>query len=94
MVISYRNGFRIIGDILSIANDFGTQGVNVTQLLRKANLSYNRLVELSRSLISSGLLEERNIDGKHLYIITDKGREYLATYQRFKEFTNSFGLEL
>jgi predicted transcriptional regulator len=94
MVISYRNGFRIIGDILSIANDFGTEGVNITQLLRKANLSYNRLVDLSRSLISSGLLEEKNIDGKRLYIITDKGREYLAIYQRFKEFTNSFGLEL
>ncbi len=94
MVISYRNGFRIVSDILSAANDFGSQGINITQLLRKANLSYNRLVELSRRLISSGLLEEKNIDGKRLYIITDKGKEYLTMYQRFEEFTSSFGLEL
>lgn len=94
MKLSYRNGIRIIGDILFIINDFGSEGINITQLLRKANMSYNRLSQLSRQLITAGLIEEKNEDGKHLYLITQRGREYLDKYQRFKEITNSFGLEL
>ncbi|GIU71147.1 MAG: hypothetical protein KatS3mg003_0626 [Candidatus Nitrosocaldaceae archaeon] len=91
---SYRNGVRIVGDVLRIVNDFGSQGINITQLLRKANLSYNRLSKLSRQLVTAGLIEEKNEDGKHVYLITEKGREYLSMYQRFEEMTNSFGLEL
>ena len=93
-VSSYRNSIKIIGDVLRVVNDFGSQGINITQLLRKANLSYNRLSRLANQLVSVGLLEERNEDGKHLYLITDKGRRYLSAYQQFEELANSFGLEL
>lgn len=94
MVLSYRNGVRIVGDVLRVVDDFGSQGINITQLLRKANISYNRLSKLSKQLVTAGLLEEKNEEGKHLYLITDKGRKYLSMYQQFEELTNSFGLEL
>ncbi len=94
MVISYRNGVRIVGDVLRVVDDFGSQGINITQLLRKANISYNRLSKLSKQLVTAGLIEEKNEGGKHLYLITDKGRKYLSMYQQFEEFTSSFGLEL
>lgn len=94
MVISYRNGIQIVGDVLRIADDFGLQGVNITLLLRKANLSYNRLSKLSQQLRSAGLLEEKAEEGKRLYLITDKGKEYLKTYEQFETLATSFGLEL
>ncbi len=90
----YRNGVKIVGDVLSVTNDFGTQGVNITLLLRKANLSYKRLLKLAGQLTSAGLLEERLEEGKRLYLITERGREYLRTYNEFESLASSFGLEL
>ena len=94
MVMPYRNGIQIVGDVLRITNDFGIEGVNVTLLLRKANLSYKRLSKLSTELMSAGLLEEKSGEGKRLYLITDKGKEYLKTYEQFESMASSFGLEL
>lgn len=94
MVLLYRNSIRIVGDVLRVVDDFGSQGINITQLLRKANLSYNRLSKLSSQLVRAGLIEEKSEEGKHLYLITEKGRQYLRTYQQFEELTSSFGLEL
>lgn len=94
LVIPYRNGIQIVGDILRVTNDFGLQGVNITLLLRKANLSYNRLSKLASQLMSAGLLEERTEEGKRLYLITEKGKEYLRTYDQFESLASSFGLEL
>lgn len=90
----YRNGVRIVGDVLSIASDFGTDGINITLLLRKANLSYNRLVRLATQLTTAGLLEEKLEEGKRVYLITERGKEYLRTYQDFESLASSFGLEL
>ncbi len=92
--MSYRNGVKIVGDVLRITSDFGTAGVNVTLLLRKANLSYNRLLKLATQLTSAGLLEERLEEGKRVYLITERGREYLKTYHEFESLASSFGLEL
>jgi len=90
----YRNGVKIVGDVLNITNDFGVEGVNITLLLRKANLSYNRLAKLARQLTTAGLLEERLEEGKHVYMITERGKEYLKTYAQFESLASSFGLEL
>lgn len=94
MVIPYRNGMQIVGDVLRVTNDFGIEGVNITLLLRKANLSYNRLAKISKQLMSAGLLEEKAEEGKRVYLITDKGKEYLRTYEQFESLASSFGLEL
>lgn len=94
MVVSYRNGMKIVGDVLKITSDSGSSGVNITFLLRKANLSYNRLLKLSSQLTTAGLLEEKSEEGKRIYMITEKGKEYLRTYQQFESFASSFGLEL
>jgi len=90
----YRNGVKIVGDVLNITNDFGLEGVNITLLLRKANLSYNRLAKLARQLTTAGLLEERLEEGKRVYMITERGKEYLKTYAQFESLASSFGLEL
>ena len=93
LVIPYRNGIQIVGDVLSVTNDFGIEGVNITHLLRKANISYIRLSKLAKQLLSAGLLEEKTGEGKHIYLITARGREYLKTYNQFESLASSFGLE-
>jgi predicted transcriptional regulator len=90
----YRNSVKIVGDVLRITDESGTGGVNLTSLLRKANLSYDRLATLAGRLAHAGLINEQLQEGQRIYVITQQGREYLRKYQQFAEVANSFGLEL
>ncbi|MEM2338883.1 MAG: DUF4364 family protein, partial [Nitrososphaerales archaeon] len=76
--------------------DYGNngEGVGVTTLLRKANLSYSRLMKILKELVKSGLLEEIAQDKSSKYRISEKGLEFLEVYSRFEEFAQSFGLRL
>ena len=90
----YRNSVKIIGDVLKIADESGMGGVNLTSLLRKANLSYGRLASVASNLMQAGLMSEEVQEGQRIYHITSKGREYLSRYSQFAELADSFGLKL
>jgi predicted transcriptional regulator len=91
---TYRNSVKIVGDVLQIADESGVVGVNLTSLLRKANLSYGRLVNVASRLMQAGLIDEQVSEGQRIYIITSRGRDYLRRYQQFAEIADSFGLKL
>jgi predicted transcriptional regulator len=90
----YRNSVRIVGDVLRIADESGLTGVNLTSLLRKANLSYGRLSNVATRLMQAGLIDEQVQEGQRIYVITTRGRDYLHKYQQFTEIAGSFGLKL
>ncbi|HZT35540.1 MAG TPA: winged helix-turn-helix domain-containing protein [Nitrososphaera sp.] len=90
----YRNSVRIVGDVLRITEESGMTGVNLTSLLRKANLSYGRLASVASKLMQAGMIDEEVEDGQRIYHITSKGKEYLYRYQQFSEMADSFGLRL
>lgn len=90
----YRNSVKIVGDVLRITDESGLTGVNITALLRKANLSYGRLSAVAGKLVQAGLMSEQVNDGQRIYIITQQGKEYLQRYEQFAEVANSFGLSL
>jgi predicted transcriptional regulator len=92
--MTYRNSVKIVGDVLRITDESGTGGVNLTSLLRKANLSYGRLASVAGKLVQAGLMSEQAQDGQRIYVITPQGREYLRRYQQFAEVADSFGLGL
>lgn len=91
---AYRNSVKIVGDVLRIADESGLSGVNLTSLLRKANLSYGRLASVAVKLMDAGLIDEQLQEGQRIYIITSRGREYLTRYLQFAEVADSFGLKL
>jgi predicted transcriptional regulator len=90
----YRNSVKIVGDVLRIADESGRSGVNLTSLLRKANLSYGRLSNVAVKLMEAGLIDEQVQEGQRIYIITSRGRDYLNRYQQFAQVADSFGLKL
>lgn len=92
----YRTQVRIIADVLSTARDHNTEGngVGVTTLLRKGNLSYTRMSKLLSELVGSGLLVELNKEKISKYMISEKGIQFLAAYSSFEDFAQSFGLRL
>lgn len=94
MAVVYRSHFQIIADILNTAMDYndGGAGVNITLLIRKANVSYARITKILARLVDAGLLQEVPEDKACRYKISDKGVEFLQAYTRFHEFVESFGL--
>lgn len=92
----YRTQVRIIADVLSTARDANTggNGVGVTTLLRKGNMSYTRMSKLLSDLVGSGLLLELNGEKVSKYMISEKGIQFLVAYSSFEDFAQSFGLRL
>ncbi|MCE2508379.1 MAG: transcriptional regulator [Nitrosopumilaceae archaeon] len=85
---------QIIADLLTATQDSGMEGIRTTSLLTKANLSHSRLGKFLENLTGAELVNRIEFDGKHTFVITPKGRQYLESYRRFSSIAESFGLEL
>ena len=92
--LAYRNSMQIMSNVLENMNDAGMDGLQVTQIIRKANLSHSRLQVLISNLTGSGLINKIEYDNKQAFVITEKGRLFLEEYKKFSDFAGSFGLEL
>ena len=85
---------QIVADLLTAAEQSGQEGIKTTSLLTKANLSHSRLSKFVDNLTGAGLINKIEFDGKHTFVLTPKGRQYLESYQHFSDIAESFGLEL
>lgn len=87
-----RNKLEIIHDILRAVQDKGG-AIKPTHLLYKSNLSHQRMKEYIDELKLKNLLREEMQDReKHIFMLTDQGFEFLASYKKLREFTDMFGL--
>lgn len=91
---TYRTSIQIVSDLLTVTEQCGASGINVTSLLTKANLSHSRLGKFLENLTGAGLINKIEFDGKHAYVITPKGKQYLESYKGFQTLADSFGLDL
>lgn len=91
---AYRNNLQIVGTVLQATQDTDRDGIPITQLITKSNLSHPRLTVLLDKLVGKGLINKIQYDGKNTFVITESGILYLEEYRKFQSFTNSFGLEL
>ena len=92
--MTYRNSLQIMAKVLDDTKNAGQNGITVTSLIRKANLSHSRLTTLTKNLTGSGLLNQIRFDGKNTFVITEKGFLFLEEYKKFNDFAMTFGLEL
>ncbi len=92
--MAYRNSTQIVADLLTATERSGQEGIKITPLLTKANLSHSRITKFVENLTGAGLINKIEYDGKNTFVITPKGRQYLESYEKFSDFSGSFGLEL
>ena len=92
--MTYRNSMQIMSTVLENVDYAGVEGLAVTQIIRKSNLSHSRLQKLIKNLTGSGLINRIEYDKKSTFVITEKGRLFLDEYKKFSDFAGSFGLEL
>ena len=92
--MTYRTSMQIVADVLVVTEQTGQEGIKTTSLLTKANLSHSRLEKFVKNLTGAGLMNKIAFDGKNVFVITQKGKQYLESYKRFADLAGSFGLEL
>ncbi len=85
---------QIVGDLLTATEESGQEGIKTTALITKANLPHSRLSKLLSNLTGTGLINKIEFDGKHTFVITPKGRQYLKSYVKFSKLVQTFGLQL
>ena len=93
-MVTYRTSIQIVRDLLTVTEESGANGINITSLLTKANLSHSRLGKFIDNLTGAGLINKIEYDGKNAFIITPKGKQYLESYKNFQSLADSFGLDL
>lgn len=91
---NYRHHQQILADVLLITQDANRNGIAVTKLCTKSNISHGRLRSLLTTLTSSGLVNQIKYDGRNVFVITPKGSQYLEQYKKFSEIAESMGLEM
>jgi len=82
----------IIADILGVTMDGGTQGVIVSAISRRANLSHYAVLEKCQKLIDAGLVESMKDDRNRLFVITEKGIKFFQEFQRFQNIVQLMNL--
>ena len=77
-----RGRLEIIREILTIC----CIPAKKTSILYRCNLSFSQLQKYLEYLIRRNLLNNTKNDGKTVYIITDKGKEFLEEYEHLNSF--------
>ena len=93
-MVAYRSSIQIVADLLTVTDQCGQEGIKTTTLLTRANLSHSRLAKFIDNLTGAGLINKIEFDGKNVFVITPRGRQYLESYKQFSDIAENFGLEL
>lgn len=92
---AYRSKMRILADMMRAIQSEGEEGAGPTKILYAANLSHDRLTQYLDELIEKDLIKEVNPESDNrIYLLTEKGREFLREFIRMERFSEAFGIEI
>ncbi|MGY5855429.1 MAG: winged helix-turn-helix domain-containing protein [Candidatus Thorarchaeota archaeon] len=92
---AYRSKMRILADMMRAIQSEGEEGAGPTKILYAANLSHDRLTQYLDELIEKDLIKEANPESENrIYLLTEKGREFLREFVRMERFSEAFGIEI
>jgi predicted transcriptional regulator len=92
---AYRSKMRILADMMRAIQSEGEEGAGPTKILYAANLSHDRLTQYLDELIEKALIKGMSPDNENrVYMLTEKGREFLREFQRIERFSEAFGIEI
>ncbi|MHA1617405.1 MAG: winged helix-turn-helix domain-containing protein [Candidatus Njordarchaeales archaeon] len=89
----YRSHVGVLLDILRAIDEEG--GANISRIMLKANLPYDRLKFYLEKLVKEGyIVTEQDDEGRIIYKLTEKGVKVLGELIFLKKFFESMGLPL
>ena len=88
----YRSEMGIMGDILDVTTSGGRDGVIVSAISRKANLSHYAVLDKCQKLIDAGLVNSVKNERNRKYMVTEKGLQFVQEFQKFQSLVESMNL--
>ncbi len=88
----YRSEMGIMGDILDVTMEGGREGVIVSAISRRANLSHYAVLDKCEKLVTAGLVDSVKNERNRLFMITEKGLEFFQEFRRFQTLVESMNL--
>ena len=82
----------IMGDILDVTANGGRDGIIVSAISRKANLSHYAVLDKCEKLVEAGLVESVKNDRNRVFQITEKGLGFFQEFKRFQNLVESMNL--
>jgi len=82
----------IMGDILDVTADGGRDGIIVSAISRKANLSHYAVLDKCEKLVEAGLVESTKNERNRVFQITEKGLAFFQEFKRFQGLVESMNL--
>lgn len=80
----YRSEIGIVGDILDVTADAGMSGALVSEITRSANLSHYVALAKCDKLVSAGLVRPDQNGRSRVFLITEKGRQFVRELEKFR----------
>ena len=88
----YRSEMGIMGDILDVTTSGGREGVIISAISRKANLSHYAVLDKCQKLIDAGLVNSVKDERNRKYMVTEKGLQFVQEFQKFQSLLESMNL--
>ncbi len=88
----YRTSLGIIYDILQVCMDAGIDGIPISKISQKANLSHNAVMNNCKKLIDVGMIETSRIKRKYIFAITEKGIKFFSELQKFQDIVREINI--
>ncbi len=81
----HRTALGITCDILQVCVDAGMDGISITKISQKANLSHNAVMRNCKKLIDAGMIRTSRIKTKYIFATTEKGIKFYQELQKFQD---------
>lgn len=89
----YRSKIEIIGNILDVTSHQGQDGINISGVSRKANLSHYAVMEKCNNLEKAGLIESKRVNRNVIFTITWKGIQFFEEFKKFQRLMEQANLK-
>jgi predicted transcriptional regulator len=83
----------ILSDILTATREEGQNGIIISAISRKANLSHYAAVDKCNKLIEAGLIKMTTEARNKIFILTEKGIQFFEELERFQNLMKSLKLK-
>lgn len=85
-----RSESRIIFELLAIIEK---EECTSSMIIRRANIPYSKFKEIEENLLERSLIIKEANGDRTFYKITDRGRDLLRGWRKFKELMEMYGFE-
>ncbi len=85
MTAQYRSVLGITHEILEACTEAGLDGIMISEISLRANLSYRQVTANCERLTDAAMLRDVRNGRTHVYIITEKGILFFREFQRFQD---------